>query len=196
MQPKVNESGVVLELVLVADQNAAEVLQLSDQSLNFPPALVPSQLASILRLGALLIPGPPCRQRWPIRPIGLVERNFTVEQPNQLWVSDFTYVDTWRGVVYVAFVIDVFFRRVVGWRVSSSLRTDLALDALEQAICERGEARQDRLVHHSDHGVQYLSIRYTERLAEAGIEPPGGVGATHTTMRWPNRSLERVMNLG
>ncbi len=104
----------------------------------------------------------------------LVERNFTAERPNQLWVSDFTYVATWRGFVYVAFVIDVFSRRVVGWRVSSSLRTDLALDALEQAICEREEARQDRLVHHSDRGVQYLSIRYTERLAEAGIEPSVG----------------------
>ncbi len=108
------------------------------------------------------------------RPMDLVERNFTAERPNQLWVSDFTYVATWRGFVYVAFVIDVFSRRVVGWRVSSSLRTDLALDALEQAICEREEARQDRLVHHSDRGVQYLSIRYTERLAEAGIEPSVG----------------------
>ena len=81
---------------------------------------------------------------------------------------------TGRGFVYVAFVIDVFSRRIVGWRVSSSLRTDLALDALEQAICEREEARADRLVHHSDRGSQYLSIRYTERLAEAGIEPSVG----------------------
>ena len=81
---------------------------------------------------------------------------------------------TWRGFVYVAFVIDVFARRIVGWRVSSSLRSDLALDALEQAICERQDETTDALVHHSDRGVQYLSIRYTERLAEAGIEPSVG----------------------
>lgn len=108
------------------------------------------------------------------RPLDLVERNFTAERPNQLWVSDLTYVSTWRGFVYVAFVIDVYSRRIVGWRVSSSLKSDLALDALEQAICEREEARQERLVHHSDRGSQYLSIRYTERLAEAGIEPSVG----------------------
>jgi putative transposase len=108
------------------------------------------------------------------RPMDLVERDFTAERPNRLWVSDFTYVATWRGFVYVAFVIDTFSRRIVGWRVSSSLKTELALDALEQAICEREEARADRLVHHSDRGVQYLSIRYTERLAEAGIEPSVG----------------------
>ena len=105
------------------------------------------------------------------RPLDLVQRDFTAERPNQLWVSDFTYVATWRGFVYVAFVIDTFSRRIVGWRVSGSLRTDLALDALEQAICEREEARVERLVHHSDRGSQYLAIRYTERLAEAGIEP-------------------------
>ncbi|MGH9335910.1 MAG: IS3 family transposase [Vicinamibacteria bacterium] len=104
------------------------------------------------------------------RPLDLVERDFTATRPNQLWVSDLTYVATWRGFVYVAFVIDVFSRRIVGWRVTSSLRSDLALDALEQAICERDEAREDRLVHHSDRGVQYLCLRYTERLAEAGIE--------------------------
>ena len=108
------------------------------------------------------------------RPGDLVKRDFTAERPNQLWVSDFTYVATWRGFVYVAFVIDVFSRRIVGWRVSSSLRTDLALDALEQAVCEREEETSERLVHHSDRGVQYLSIRYTERLAEAGIEPSVG----------------------
>jgi len=104
------------------------------------------------------------------RPLDLVKRDFTVAAPNRLWVSDLTYVATWRGFVYVAFVIDAFSRRIVGWRVSSSLRSDLALDALEQAICEREEERAERLVHHSDRGVQYLSIRYTERLAEAGIE--------------------------
>lgn len=108
------------------------------------------------------------------RPLDLVQRDFTAARPNRLWVSDFTYVATGRGFVYVAFVIDTFSRRIVGWRVSTSLKTDLALDALEQAICERDEARQDRLVHHSDRGVQYLSIRYTERLAEAGIEPSVG----------------------
>ena len=108
------------------------------------------------------------------RPQDLVQRDFTAERPNRLWVSDFTYVATWRGFVYVAFVIDTFARRIVGWRVSSSLKTALALDALEQAICEREEARDERLVHHSDRGVQYLSIHYTERLAEAGIEPSVG----------------------
>lgn len=108
------------------------------------------------------------------RPLDLVERDFTAERPNRLWVSDLTYVATWRGFVYVAFVIDAFSRRIVGWRVSNSLKSDLALDALEQAICERDEAERDRLVHHSDRGGQYLSIRYTERLAEAGIEPSVG----------------------
>ena len=108
------------------------------------------------------------------RPLDLVERNFEAERPNQLWVSDLTYVAKWGGFVYVAFVIDAFARRIVGWRVSSSLRSDLALDALEQAICERSEAESGPLVHHSDRGSQYLSIRYTERLAEAGIEPSVG----------------------
>jgi len=108
------------------------------------------------------------------RPLDLVDRDFTAERPNQLWVSDLTYVATWRGFVYVAFVIDAFARRIVGWRVSSSLRSDLALDALEQALCERQEAATEALIHHSDRGVQYLSIRYTERLAEAGIEPSVG----------------------
>jgi len=102
------------------------------------------------------------------RPDDLVHRDFRAERPNQLWVADITYVATWAGFVYVAFVIDVFSRSIVGWRVSSSLRSDLALDALEQALHTR--APDERLVHHSDRGVQYLSIRYTERLAEAGIE--------------------------
>lgn len=106
------------------------------------------------------------------RPADLVKRNFTASRPNELWVADLTYVATWRGFVYVAFIIDVFARMVVGWRVSSSLRTDLALDALEQALWARPGI--DNLVHHSDHGVQYVSIRYTERLAEAGIEPSVG----------------------
>ena len=101
----------------------------------------------------------------------LVKRNFTATRPNQLWVADLTYVATWTGFVYVAFVIDVFSRFIVGWRVSRSLRTDLAVDALEQAIYERFGDETEGLVHHSDHGTQYVSIRYTERLREAGIEP-------------------------
>ena len=95
-------------------------------------------------------------------------------RPNQLWVADFTYVATWRGFVYVAFVIDVFARRIVGWRVSASLATDFVLDALEQAIYDRRGAGVEDLVHHSDRGTQYLSMRYTERLADAGIEPSVG----------------------
>ena len=108
------------------------------------------------------------------RPADLVDRRFTATRPNQLWVADFTYVATWRGFVYVAFVIDVFARRIVGWRVLASLRTDLVLDALEQAIYERRGAGVDRLVHHSDRGTQYLSMRYTDRLSDAGIEPSVG----------------------
>jgi len=107
-------------------------------------------------------------------PLDRVQRVFKAERPNQLWVSDFTYVSTWQGWLYVAFVIDVFARRIVGWRVSSSMRTDFVLDALEQALYDRQPASADALVHHSDRGSQYLSIRYTERLAEAGIEPSVG----------------------
>ena len=106
------------------------------------------------------------------RPLDLVERHFKADRPNQLWVADLSYIATWRGFVYVAFVIDVFSRMIVGWRVSNSLRSDLALDALEQAIWDRDELKD--LIHHSDRGVQYLSIRYTERLTEAGIEPSVG----------------------
>jgi putative transposase len=113
-----------------------------------------------------------------IRPPDLVDRHFTATRPNQLWVADLTYVATWLGFVYVAFVVDVFSRMIVGWRVSSSLRTDLALDALEQAIHSRSDTKG--LVHHSDRGGQYLSIRYTERLAEARIEPSiGSVGDSY-----------------
>jgi putative transposase len=101
------------------------------------------------------------------RPADLVERDFSATRPNQLWVADLTYVATWSGFVYVAFIIDAFSRFLVGWQASRSLRTDLALDALEMAIWRR-QARLDGLVHHSDRGGQYLSIRYTERLAEAG----------------------------
>ena len=100
----------------------------------------------------------------------LVDRNFTATAPNQLWVADITYVRTFAGWVYAAFVIDVFSRRVVGWQLSKSLRTDLALDALEMGIwnAERAGADLSQLIHHSDRGVQYLAIRYTQRLAEAG----------------------------
>jgi putative transposase len=112
------------------------------------------------------------------RPADLVERDFSADRPNQLWVADITYVATWRGFVYVAFVIDVFSRMIVGWRVSRSLRSALALDALEQALWERPD--NEHLVHHSDRGVHYVSIRYTERLAEAGIEPSvGSVGDSY-----------------
>jgi transposase InsO family protein len=98
--------------------------------------------------------------------------------PNQLWVSDFTYVATWQGVVYVAFVIDAFARRIVGWRVSRTAHAGFVLDALEQAVHQRRPGAG--LVHHSDRGSQYLSIRYTERLAEAGIEPSvGSVGDSY-----------------
>lgn len=107
-------------------------------------------------------------------PLDRVNRQFRADRPNQLWVSDFTYVSTWQGFVYVAFVIDVFARRIVGWRVSHSMRTDFVLDALEQALYARQPERDDALVHHSDRGSQYVSIRYSERLAEAGIEPSVG----------------------
>jgi putative transposase len=98
-----------------------------------------------------------------------VNRKFTAEQPNQLWVSDFTYVPTWSGTVYVAFVIDVFARRIVGWKASTSMATQFVLDALEQAIWQRKLPENKRLTHHSDRGSQYLSIKYTERLADAEI---------------------------
>ncbi len=112
------------------------------------------------------------------RPADLVHRDFSADRPNQLWVADITYVATWSGFVYVAFVTDVFSRKIVGWRVSNSLRSDLALDALEQALCARSDTTD--LIHHSDRGVQYVSIKYTERLAEAGIEPSvGSVGDSY-----------------
>jgi len=114
------------------------------------------------------------------RPRDAVNRNFNVSRPNALWVADLTYVATWRGFVYVAFVIDAFARRIVGWRVSNSLHTDIALDALEQALYDREAAQHGELIHHSDRGVQYLSIRYTERLSEVGITPSvGSVGDSY-----------------
>jgi len=112
------------------------------------------------------------------RPADLVNRDFTATRPNQLWVADITFVATWRGVVYVAFIIDVYARCIVGWRVWNSLKTDLVLDALEQALYSR--TGTEGLVHHSDRGCQYLSIRYTERLAEAGIDSSvGSVGDSY-----------------
>ncbi len=102
-----------------------------------------------------------------------VNRQFRAERPNQLWVADFTYVSTWQGWLYVAFVIDVFARRIVGWRVSTSMHTDFVLDALEQALYAR-QPELGSLIHHSDRGSQYVSIRYTERLGEAGVEPSVG----------------------
>ncbi len=107
-------------------------------------------------------------------PLDRVNRQFTADRPNQLWVSDFTYVSTWQGWLYVAFVVDVFARRIVGWRVSTTMTTDFVLDALEQALYDRQPDPQDALVHHSDRGSQYVSIRYSERLAEAGIAPSVG----------------------
>jgi len=112
------------------------------------------------------------------RPQDLVQREFVASRPNQLWVADITYVATWSGFVFVAFVSDVFSRRIVGWRVSSSLRSDLALDALEQALHARPD--HEGLVHHSDRGSQYLSIRYTDRLAAAAVEASvGSVGDSY-----------------
>jgi putative transposase len=108
------------------------------------------------------------------RPADLVRRQFVADRPNQLWVADITYVATWSGFAYVAFVTDVFARRIVGWRVARSMRTDLVLDALEQALWSRRGA--EGVIHHSDRSSQYLSIRYTERLAEAGVE--SSVGST------------------
>jgi len=142
------------------------------------------------------------------RPADLVERQFTATAPNQLWVADLTYVATWSGFAYTAFVIDVFARRIVGWRVSNTLRTDLALDALDMAIWSRGP-NLDGLVHHSDRGVQYLAIRYTERLAvEGAVNSVGSKGDSYDnalaesinslykseliTMRGPWRSVADV----
>jgi transposase InsO family protein len=125
------------------------------------------------------------------RPPDLVTRRFAAVRPNALWVADLTYVATWRGFAYVAFVIDVFARRIVGWRVSSSLRSDLALDALEQALYDRQLDDAERLIHHSDRGSQYLSIRYTERLADAGIER--SVGSTGDS--YDNALAESVIGL-
>jgi putative transposase len=113
-------------------------------------------------------------------PLDRVNRQFHAPRPNALWVSDFTYVATWSGFVYVAFVIDAYARRIVGWRVSRTAHAGFVLDALEQALHERQPIRRAGLIHHSDRGVQYISLRYTQRLAEAGIEPSvGSVGDSY-----------------
>ncbi len=118
-------------------------------------------------------PATPC-------PADRVNRQFHAPRPNALWLSDFTYVATWAGFVYVAFVIDAFARRIVGWRVSRSMQAGFVLDALEQALHDRRPVQGAGLVHHSDRGVQYVSIKYTERLAEAGVEPSvGSVGDSY-----------------
>jgi transposase InsO family protein len=113
-------------------------------------------------------------------PADKVNRRFQAPRPNALWVSDFTYVSTWQGFVYVAFVVDAFARRIVGWRVSHTAHATFVLNALEQALHDRQPVKSDGLIHHSDRGVQYVSIRYTERLVEAGIEPSiGSVGDSY-----------------
>ncbi len=113
-------------------------------------------------------------------PLDRVNRQFRAPAPNMLWVSDFTYVATWAGFVYVAFVIDTFARRIVGWRASRTAHASFVLDALEQALHDRRPTRSGGLIHHSDRGSQYVSIRYSERLAEAGIEPSvGSVGDSY-----------------
>lgn len=122
-------------------------------------------------------------------PLDRVQRRFLASRPNELWIADFTYVATWTGFVYVAFVIDVFARCIVGWRVSRSMQTDLVLDALEQAL----HARQvgEGLIHHSDRGVQYLSIRYSERLKDAGVD--ASVGSTGDS--YDNAMAETIIGL-
>jgi transposase InsO family protein len=113
-------------------------------------------------------------------PLDRVNRQFKAPAPNRLWVADFTYVSTWAGMLYVAFVIDTYARRIVGWRVSRTAHTAFVLDALEQALHERRPVHGGGLVHHSDRGSQYVSIKYTERLAEAGVEPSvGSVGDSY-----------------
>jgi len=113
-------------------------------------------------------------------PLEHVQRQFHAPAPNRLWVADFTYVPTWAGFVYVAFIIDAFARRIVGWRVSRTAHAGFVLDALEQAVHERRPACDGKLVHHSDRGSQYVSIKYTDRLSEAGIEPSvGSVGDSY-----------------
>ena len=166
--------------------------------------------AAVRLLGPRLMfmrdPAAPC-------PLDHVNRQFKATRPNELWVSDFTYVSTWQGFVYVAFIIDVFARRIVGWKASAAPQTDFVLDALEQALYERRPQAGHRLIAHSDRGSQYTSIRYTERLAEAGIEPSvGSVGDSYDNAlaetinglykaevihrrRWPSRAAVEMATL-
>ena len=135
------------------------------------------EIQGVVRGGKVITTNPDTAQPCPD---DKVNREFVAPTPNRLWVSDFTYVSSWQGMVYVAFVIDVFARRIVGWRVSTSMTTSFVLDALNQAICQRCPSEADNLVHHSDRGSQYLAIKYTERLAEAGIDPSvGSVGDSY-----------------
>jgi putative transposase len=132
------------------------------------------------------IPGPAAE-----RPSDLLERDFTAEAPGRRWVADITYVSTFRGFVYTAFVTDLFSRKIVGWQVSDTLRAELALDALEMAIWSSGDNISDRLVHHSDRGVQYTSIRYGERLGEIGaVRSVGSKGDSYD-----NAAAEAVNSL-
>ena len=135
------------------------------------------KLQGVVRGGKVITTNPDAAQPCPD---DKVNREFVAPTPNRLWVSDFTYVSSWQGMVYVAFVIDVFARKIVGWRVSTSMTTSFVLDALNQAICQRCPSEADNLVHHSDRGSQYLAIKYTERLTEAGIDPSvGSVGDSY-----------------
>ncbi len=135
------------------------------------------EIQGVVRGGKVITTNPDTAQPCPD---DKVNREFVAPFPNRLWVSDFTYVSSWQGMVYVAFVIDVFARKIVGWRVSTSMTTSFVLDALNQAICQRCPSEADNLIHHSDRGSQYLAIKYTERLAEAGIDPSvGSVGDSY-----------------
>ena len=121
-------------------------------------------------------------------PLDRVNRQFKASRPNELWVSDFTYVSTWQGWLYVAFVVDVFARRIVGWRVSRSMHTEFVLDALEQALYDQRPEGGGRLTHHSDRGSQYVSIRYTERLPRLASSPRSAAKATAMTTLWQRPS--------
>jgi len=135
------------------------------------------EIQGVVRGGKVITTNPDAAQPCPD---DKVNREFVAQTPNQLWVSDFTYVSSWQGMVYVAFVIDVFARKIVGWRVSTSMTTSFVLDALNQAICQRCPSEADSLIHHSDRGSQYLAKKYTERLVEAGIDPSvGSVGDSY-----------------
>jgi len=135
------------------------------------------EIQGVVRGGKVITTNPDAAQSCPD---DKVNREFVALMPNRLWVSDFTYVSSWQGMVYVAFVIDVFARKIVGWRVSKSMTTSFVLDALNQAICQRCPLEADKLIHHSDRGSQYLATKYTERLAESGIDPSvGSVGDSY-----------------